>query len=172
MTIFRLCACLILAVGLAACATPMPGPNEVRVPTPILGNSGEYMSPYTQDGVLALWVDKAVNAKLGATIGATVGAVAGQQALGYVPLVGGFLGQMAGEQIGRSIAIEASGGEEYIKSTSDISFATLDDLSVYIYAKNSTHPNYADALSATMEIYPGMKTGYGGALQKARIGSR
>lgn len=172
MTIFRLYLCLILVIGLAACATPIPAPTEVRVPAPILDSSGEYRSPYTQDGVLALWVDKAVNAKLGSTIGATVGAVAGQQALSYVPFVGGFLGQMAGEQIGRTIAIEASGGEEYIKSTSDISFHSIDDLSVYIYAKNSSHPNYADALSATMEIYPDMKTGYVSALQKARISSR
>jgi len=167
MTKFRMVGVLLLTLWVSACVTPLPTPDQVVVPTPILNNSGEFMSPYTQDGVLAPWVDKAVNVKLATSIGSTVGSIAAQQAMGQVPLVGGFLGDWAGRTVARNLALEAIGGEAYIKSTSDISFHTVDDLAVYIYAKNSTHPAYNDALSATMEIYPDLKTKYNEAIANA-----
>ena len=126
------------------------------------------MCPYTQDGVLAEWVDKAINAKMGATVGKHAGAYAGQKALENVPLLGGWLGSKAGEAAGRAIAIKASGGWEYIKSTSDMSFDSLNDMSVYLYARHSSHEHYKDALDATMEIYPKLKKGYYKAIQKAK----
>ncbi|MFK5892129.1 MAG: hypothetical protein QM504_02790 [Pseudomonadota bacterium] len=141
--------------------------DEIVAPEPIYGNSGKFMSPYTEDEVLAEWVDKAVNAKAGAQIGAAVGAYAGAKALEMVPFFGGMMGKYAGEAIGRQIAITASGGMEYITSTSDLSFNSLDDMSVYLYVKFSTHDHYQDALSATMEIYPELKQVYQAALYKA-----
>jgi len=125
------------------------------------------MCPYTQDGVLAEWVDKAINAKMGATIGKHAGAYLGKKALENIPFVGGFLGGKFGESAGRAIAIKASGGWEYIKSTSDTSFDNVDNLAVYLYAKHSSHPHYNNALKATWGIYPELQKRYYNALLKA-----
>lgn len=143
-------------------------PNQIIPPTPRLNNEGAYMCPYTQDGVVAEWVDKAINAKMGATIGKHVGAYIGQKALENIPFVGGWLGSRAGEAAGRAIAIKASGGWDYIKSTSDISFDNANDLAVYIYAMYSTNKHFQDVLQATMEIYPELKKGYYNALYNAQ----
>jgi hypothetical protein len=157
-----------LVLLVSACATePPPRPDQVAVPVPILNNSGTYMSPYTQDGVLAPWVDKAIKVKMASQGGAMVGSYVAQQALSQIPFVGGFLGDKAGGAAGRAIALQAIGGDEYLKSTSDISFNNMDDLAVYMFAKNSTHPAYSDALSSTMEIYPDLKEGYARAIDKA-----
>jgi hypothetical protein len=132
-----------------------------------MDNSGKYMCPYTQDDVLAEWVDKAIQAKLGATLGKTVGAYAGQKALEQVPLLGGFLGSMAGEAAGRAIAIQAAGGWDFIKSTSDLSFNSVDNMAVYLYVMHSSHEHYQQALNATCEIYPELSNRYSYAIRKA-----
>jgi hypothetical protein len=147
----------------------MASPAELaaNAPVPIQGNSGQYMSPYTSDGVLAEWVDKAVNAKMGAAIGSAAGAYAGRKALEHVPFIGGFLGQKVGNAAGRTIAIKASGGMEYIKATSDLSFHTMNDLAVYMYANYGGTENYQSALEATWELYPELKQGYFQAITSA-----
>jgi len=128
------------------------------------------MCPYTQDGVLAEWTDKAINAKVGATIGKHAGAFAGQKALEQVPFVGGMLGQKVGEEAGRAIAIESCGGMQAIKESSDISFNSLEDMSLYIYVKNSGHEHYQSALDSTCEIYPKLKKVYYSTLVRASKG--
>ncbi|MBF0127374.1 MAG: hypothetical protein HQM02_09210, partial [Magnetococcales bacterium] len=55
----------------------------------------------------------------------------------------------------------------YIKETSDLSFNSLPDLSLYIYSKFGTTEHYADALKATMAIYPELQQIYHGTLQGA-----
>jgi len=161
---------LLTAMLLTACAGAgrMPTPAEVVVPTPIMDNSGEYMSPYTQDDVVAEWCDKAVSASAGSTIGGMVGAYAGQKALEQVPFVGGFLGQKAGSAIGRKIAIEASGGWDFIKSTSDMSFSSIDDMVVWLYATKSTNEHYQDVVKAVGNIYPEFKERQYAAINAAR----
>ncbi len=125
------------------------------------------MCPYTSDDVLAEWVDKAINAKTGAVVGKTIGAYAGQQALNNTPFIGGILGATIGEGIGRSVAIKAAGGWEYIRETSDISFNSINNMAVYLYVNHSTHKHYNDALSATYEIYPKLQKNYAKAIRKA-----
>jgi len=165
----------LLAVMLVAFAAVMTGcgaprmakPSQLVAPAPIEGSTGKFMNPYTQDGVLAKWVDKAVNAQMGATAGRMVGAYAGRKAMEQIPFIGGMLGAKAGDAIGRKIAIESSGGMEYIKETSDTSFNTVQDLSVYLYVKHSSHKHFQAALKATQEIYPELKQGYYRSLQVA-----
>lgn len=155
-------------VFIAGCATTQfPTAAQVVAPEPIPDNSGKYMSPYTSDGVVAEWVDKAIKAKMGAQVGGMIGAYAGQKAMEQVPFIGGFLGQKAGEAMGREIAVKASGGWEYIKETSDLSFHTVDQLSVWMYATHSANEHYAEVLSAVQEIYPEMKQRYYAAIQTA-----
>jgi len=147
----------------------MPTPQQVRVPTPIQGNSGKYMCPFTSDDTVAEWVDKGVAARFGSAIGGAAGAYAGQKALEQIPFIGGILGQKVGEGVGRQVAISASGGMEFIKKTSDLSFNSIDDVAVYMYAKYTTRPDYGRILQLTQEIYPELKGRYAPAIQRARM---
>lgn len=159
-------AILFISTGCVT-APAFPTPGQIAAPAPIEDNSGKYMSPYTSDGVVAEWVDKAMKAKMGAQVGGMIGAYAGQKAMEQIPFLGGFLGQKAGEAMGREIAVKASGGWEYIKSTSDLSFNSVQELSVWMYATHGSNEHYAEVLAAIQEIYPEMKTQYYAAIQNA-----
>ncbi len=171
----KLTQSLLAAVALALLALSsgcslqprIAAPHQLTAPAPIVGNNGKYMCPYTQDNVLAEWTDKAINAKLGATIGKHLGAYAGQKALEQVPFIGGILGSKLGEEVGRRIAIESAGGMETIKNSSDMSFNSVDDMSVYLYVKYSSNEHYQEALTAASEIYPELGKGYYPALVRA-----
>lgn len=168
----KISICLALVLVFTGCSM---GPPPLATPAqlvsvavqPIEGNSGEYMSPFTSDGVLAEWVDKAVNAKMGAAIGGAIGTYAGAKLAEQIPFVGSWLGQKVGNTVGREIALEASGGEEFIKESSDLSFNNLNDLAVFMYANHSSSEHYQDALDATWEIYPELKQTYMQALYAA-----
>jgi len=128
--------------------------NKSSASYAIFDNTGEFLCPWTTDDVLAEWVDKSINASIGSSVGATVGAYAGQRLLGSIPFVGGWLGSKVGNETGRMIAIEASGGEAYIRETSDISFRTLEDMARYIQANYITSSHYQDGINAANQIYP------------------
>ena len=154
---------ILFALMLTACATGGPriaAPNLIKAPQPIVGNTGKYMSPYTEDGTVAAWVEKGRNAGMGASLGGFVGAQAGQKVAENIPFVGGLLGQKLGETAGRAIALKMVGGEEFIRANSDLSFNSVNELAVYMYAKNSTHKDFAEALKLTQDIYPELKTAY------------
>ena len=163
-----LLSAIVLFAFISGCAMTAPlKPGDIIPPKPRLDNKGAYLSPYTQDGVMAEWVDRAINAKMGATIGKHAGTYAGQQLMENSPFIGGMIGQHMGEAIGRRIAIECSGGWEYIQETSDVSFDTVEDLSIYLYSVYSSNEHFNDALEAAMEIYPEMKTKYYPAITHA-----
>lgn len=158
----------IMLVSVAGCASAPPvvplsqlQPSaDATAPEPIEGNTGKYMSPYTSDDVVAEWVDKAINAKMGASVGSVAGRYAGQKAMENVPFVGGFLGKSVGESMGRRIALEAVGGEAFIRQTSDLSFNSLSELAQFLFVEHSQRENFQDVLSATQEIYPELATVY------------
>ncbi|MCH1930408.1 hypothetical protein L9G16_09470 [Shewanella sp. A25] len=159
----------VFVLFMSGCAMQpqIAAPNQLIAPQPIEGNTGEFMSPFTSDGVMTEWVDKAVNADMGATIGGLAGAYAGQKLAEQIPFVGGWIGSEIGNSVGREVAIEMSGGEELIKSSSDLSFNNLADLAVWMYVTHSTNPHYQDALESAQAIYPDLKTIYGQALYEA-----
>lgn len=162
-------AAIALAVALCACASPprLAMPNQLTAPKPIVGNTGKYMSPYTEDGTVAPWVEKGRNASAGASMGGFLGAQAGQRVAENIPFIGGLLGQSIGESAGRAIAVKMAGGEEFIRANSDLSFNSLDELAVYLYATNSAHKDFDEALKLTQEIYPELKTAYYPAIVNA-----
>jgi hypothetical protein len=166
----------ILTVGtiVSGCAvTPkLARPQELNAPRPIPNNMGKYMCPYTQDGVMAEWTDKAINAKIGATIGKHAGAYVGQKAVEQIPFIGGMLGSAVGKEAGRKIAIESSGGMETIKNSSDLSFNSFDDMSLYLYVNYSSHEHYKDAFAAASAIYPELQEAYYPALARASKNAR
>lgn len=147
-------------------------PEKIVSPQPIEGNSGNYMSPYTSDEVIAEWVDKAINAKAGASIGGAAGSIAGQYAaselLGqFDPFgFGSALGKNIGAKVGRDQALKSAGGMEFIRETSDLSFNRWEDLAAYMYVNYSSNEDYSDVLSATQAIYPEMES-YNQALSSA-----
>ncbi|RWU13048.1 hypothetical protein EGC76_02185 [Pseudidiomarina gelatinasegens] len=169
MNNIKLAIVAILALFLSACAMgpQLAQPYQLTAPPAIEGNSGQYMSPYTSDGVLAEWVNNARNADMGSAIGGMAGAYAGQKLAENIPFIGGWLGQEIGETVGREVALEMAGGEEIIRGTSDISFNSLEELSVWMYVTHSAHPHYQDALESAMSIYPELKTVYSQALYTA-----
>lgn len=163
---------IVAMMDASASNDPARGPTaaDVRQQRPdvaslvIAGNSGKYMNPWTSDGVLAEWVDKAINAEMGAATGSAIGAAAGSYAankvLENVPfgsMLGGMLGSEMGKAAGRQAAIEASGGMDYIRSTSDQSFDSLNDMALYILANYAGTSHYQDAVKAADAIYPGLQ---------------
>lgn len=157
----------MLVSGCGGRVARLPAPHMIRAPTPIEGNKGKYMSPYTSDAVLAKWVDKAISVKAGSSVGQAAGAIAGREVLKRIPFIGGILGGMAGKAIGRSMAISSIGGMEYIKKTSDLSFNSLQRMAVYLYAKHSRHQHYKAALNATFQVYPDLRNVYYSAIRRA-----
>lgn len=112
-------------------------------------------------------MDKAIRVKAGSTVGQAAGAIAGREVLKQILFVVGILGATVGKAIGRSIAIESIGGMEFIKKTSDLSFNSLQDMSVYLYAKHSKHPHYKAALDATFQVYPDLQQVYISSIRRA-----
>ena len=170
MKVLKIAAIVASSLLFSGCGMEPPyiaPPTSLTAPAPIQGNSGQFMSPYTTDGVMAEWVDKSVNAKVGAAVGGAVGAYAGQKLAEQIPFFGGMIGQEVGESAGRAAALEMAGGEEFIKSSSDLSFNNLYELSVWMYVTHSSHAHYQDALDATFAIYPEMQQIYSTALIQA-----
>lgn len=153
---------LALAATLGACASApqLAAPTAITAPTPILGNGGRYMSPFTEDGTVALWVEKGRSASTGSNVGGFVGAQAGAKLASSIPFVGSWIGQSVGESMGRQVALKMVGGEEFIKANSDLSFDSVNDLAVYMYAKNSSHKDYSEVLQLTQKIYPDLQAAY------------
>ncbi|TQV74783.1 hypothetical protein FLL45_07415 [Aliikangiella marina] len=161
-------------LGLMGCGEmyvppPPPAPMQVLAPQPIEGNGGEFLSPFTSDGVTAKWVDKAQSAETGAAVGSAAGAYAGQKLAENIPFFGSMLGSEVGNAAGREIAIQASGGWEYIKETSDLSFNSLRDMAIWMYANHSSNKHYAEVLTATQAIYPDLKESYWSYIRSAPV---
>lgn len=156
-------------VGLCvSCATSiaLPRPQELRLPARQMNNSGRFLCPYTSSHTLAEWVESAVAVKAQGQIAGAFGMIVGIAA-GGDPIFGTLLKRQARESARRQ-AIEALGGEERIRAQSDVSFDSLDELAVYLYAFYSAEPTYVDALDAAMTIYPDLVERYVPAIQQAR----
>ena len=155
---------------LAAWGTPkIAAPSALTAPTPVEGSAGKYASPYTSDGVTAGWVTKTMQVKAGSQIGAVAGNYAGQKLLSSIPF-GGSLGKFAGETAGRAVALKAIGGEAFVRSSTDQSFNSLQDMALYMYVNYSANADYPKILAATYAIYPELEAAYMPALQAASAG--
>lgn len=132
---------------------------RAAAPKPLEGNGGAFMSPFTSDGVTAEWVTKAMKVQASGDIGGAVGQVAADQLLSNIPFAGLFAGK-ATKALARSAAMKSIGGEAFLRSSSDLSFNTLEDMAKYMYAFHSSHPEYARIVKATAAIYPDFATVY------------
>ena len=172
----KLSAALGLALMMSACASTGGMTDVARIqdltaretaiaqlraaaPKPLEGTGGAFMSPFTSDGVTAEWVTKAMKVQASGDIGGAVGQVAADQLLSNIPFAGLFAGK-ATKALARSAAMKSIGGEAFLRSSSDLSFNTLDDMAKYMYAFHSAHPEYPRIVKATAAIYPDFATAY------------
>jgi hypothetical protein len=132
---------------------------QAEAPKPIEGSSGKYMSPFTSDGVTAEWVTKSMKVEASGKIGQAAGTIAAEHLLSNVPFAGMFAGD-ASKKLARAMALKGIGGEEFLKSSSDLSFDSLDDMAKYMYAFHSSHEEYAKIVKATIAIYPDFAKAY------------
>lgn len=161
-------------LALHGCATVPPGgiagayaaPQATRTYAVIEDSSGRYLSPITSDGVAAAWVEKSINASLGASVGGMAGAYAGQKALEQVPFVGGFLGNKLGAEAGRKIALNAAGGDAYMRETSDLSFNDINEMAGWLVQTHAGHAKFAEIMKAAGQIYPELNQAYMVALRR------
>ena len=165
-----LLALLVVACGSTQEATQqyiVPIPDELAEPNFIEGNHGKFLSPFTSDLVVADWVDKAIDANLGENLGGLIGTHMGRQVLAEVPFIGSTIGKEVGQVIGYEMALDAIGGEDFLRESSDISFDNLQDMAIYLFKFNSTHPSYIPAVKATMALYPALKEVYNESILNA-----
>ena len=159
---------VVLVLGLPGVPADEPLSYGHGIPQPIAGGHGAFSSPFTEDGTVAPWIAKAMTVKAGSALGSSVGGYAGQyaadkameQAGAFVPglsLLGNMFGKKAGEAVGRKAAIEAAGGWDYIKGTSDISFRSVHDLARFIVLRNQAHPDFMKVVETASSVYPDLQ---------------
>ncbi len=66
----------------------------------------------------------------------------------------------AAAAIKQKAAIDASGGQEYMNSTSDTSFKRREDFVIFLYVNHSTNELYKKTLELIQEIYPDIGWNY------------
>ena len=142
------------------------GTLELDVPEPIEGNEGEFVFPYTESGYLTPWAEKALSAQVGAEVGGRAADSAVSSLASKVPL-GGFLAGKAKSKAKETGAVVAIGGWDFIRENTELSFNSLDDLSVYMHSEFNGEADYEQALAAAMAIYPELERGHERAIDKA-----
>lgn len=126
-----------------------PAQDILRLPQPLPGSGGQYMSPFTEDDTVAPWVEKGLAVSAGMSAGSAVGNLAAASQNGSAALIG------AGATLAaREMALQAVGGWEFIKANSDLSFNTAADLARDLHFRHAGHPQYRDVLAAVYPIYP------------------
>lgn len=125
----------------------------------IEGTTGQFMSPFTSDGVTAGWVTKSIAVKSSGQIAGAAGSYAASKALENVPFAGMF-GKQLGEAAGRQVALRAIGGEAFLKSSSDQSFNSLEDMAEYIKDNYIDRQDIGQIMTATYAIYPQLQPVY------------
>lgn len=141
---------------LAMASPVMAKSRTVVVGNPIYGNTGAYLCPFTEDGTVSPWVEKAMKAKLGGQLGGTGGAYLGQQLATQIPLFGSFIGKQVGQTIGREAALQMLGGWAAIRQSTEISFKSATDMAAYLKSQNGSHAQYRQVIEATVQLYPDM----------------
>lgn len=145
------------------------GPAQARQAFDVIdGTSGLYMSPFTSDGVTSAWITKSMQVKAAGQIGSMAGNYLGQKAMEQVPFVGGFLGKKAGQAVGRQMALSAIGGEEFLRSSTDLSFPTAEALVGWTLAHHGSREDIGQVMQAVIAIYPDVQTPYLVAAQQLK----
>jgi hypothetical protein len=123
------------------------------VPEPRPGSSGEFMSPFTTEGKLAPWMQRALiagSSSTGRTLAESgVTYLAGTQVAGVVDYA-----------IEQHATIRAAGGRAGIKADSDVSFDSLIDLALHLHLLYSNHRDYDEILAILYLVYPKIESSF------------
>lgn len=138
----------------------------LEAPEPIQGNTGKFLLPYKADGQPTEWANKTLNVAAGKIVGDKAGDAASRAIASKVPF-GGLAAGLVKKKTKEVTAVALLGGPEYIKKTSDLSFANLNDYAVYLHVRHSSDPGYKQAIAAAMAVYPELEGSFEGAIQQA-----
>lgn len=139
-----------------------------------MDNNGLFMSPFRQEGTIALWIDQCKNLEIGSEAGKVTGAGVGaaaseyatskaveyatEKAVGNIPLVGGllggFLGKKVGESVGEKAARKTTVDIDFLKNTSNVSYDNIEDMAYSLTANYSTHTEYKEVIKYATYQYP------------------
>lgn len=132
---------------------------SLDAPEPQADADGKFLLPMNQYGQLTAWAEDAISTR---AVGATSrgsGAVGVNLPIGQVTLRDGT---------GKSISdIDEIGGWERIRETSQFSFDSLTDYSLYLHAEFQGTDEYRTMLSAAIVIYPKLERAHGKTIEKA-----
>jgi len=80
---------------------------------------------------------------------------------------GGLAGGLIKKKSKEVTAVAFLGGPEFIKKTSSLSCANLEDYALYLHVNHSGSAGYQQALAAAMALYPDLETKFEAAIQQA-----
>lgn len=129
---------------------------ELEAPPALVGGKGKFMVPFTDDGGLTEWAEKALEAQAGAAVGEKAGSAVGNALASKVPF-GGLMGSSAkkkGKKMGTAIAL---GGMPFIQETTDRSLNNVDDYIVYLHVLYGSNPDYQRGIASAMALHPEME---------------
>lgn len=138
----------------------------LQAPQPIAGTSGKYLLPYRADGQMTEWAGKIVNVAASKIVGEKVGEKATEAVASKIPF-GGLAGGLIKKKSKEATAVAFLGGPEFIKKTSELSFANLSDYAVYLQARHGNSGNFQQALAAAMALYPDLEGNFESAIKSA-----
>jgi hypothetical protein len=134
----------------------------VDAPAPIATNKGKYLLPYKANGEMTEWAGKALNVE----VAKLAGEKAGDAVASKIPF-GGFASGLIKKKTKEVAAVTALGGMNFLKSTSELSFDSLNEYAVYLHVRHSTDANYKEVLAAAMALYPDLEGRFDGAVKEA-----
>ncbi|MDQ1255582.1 MAG: hypothetical protein QG656_174 [Candidatus Hydrogenedentes bacterium] len=128
----------------------------------------EFCSPFLASGELTEWAEKAIEVGLGAEFN-PVGAEDPDPHTYPDNRLRRYRDKpvyRTGLQYGRKqrhiaeLGVRQLGGWEFIDETSDMRFGSAEKLALSLYTDNRTHPRFAEALAAAMQVYPALREEY------------
>ncbi len=140
--------------------------DHLEVPEPAADSAGKFVLPYSENGELTAWAQKALTAQASAAIAGKASDKAVDQLAAKIPFGGALSGGMKSRGKGAA-AVAAIGGMPFIREASDRSFDSLDDYATFLHSQYAYRPDYKEALAAAMAIYPKLEKRYKPAVSKA-----
>lgn len=138
----------------------------LEAPEPIHGTTGKYLLPYKADGQMTEWASKTLNVAASKIVGEKVGEKATEALASKIPFAG-LAGGLIKKKTKQVTANAILGGPEFIKKTSELSFANLNDYALYLHVHHANSASYKQALAAAMSLYPELEGTFEGAINNA-----
>ena len=143
---------------LGAIGTLVIACNTVQGPVPELPVT--YYSPYLSSGALTEWAAAAVERGIGSQLYPNVMEFPDNRVLDDGVREWKVNKARKSERIVAERSANLCGGWDFISKTSDKEFNTVDALAADLFARNVDDVRYAQALAATMMIYPELRSKY------------